>query len=58
MSTEIILHNDLCAGVEEILNYAWHNAVKYNFDPTIGNIHKEYLDRLKKTIGETKKTKC
>ncbi len=38
--------------VNEFLNYALHNAVKYKFDPVIGSIHLDYLERIKKIMDK------
>lgn len=50
-------NNEIC-DLEEMLDYAWHNAMKYRFDPVAGRIHEEYLEMLKniKKTQETEKT--
>lgn len=44
--------------LEEMIDYAWHNAMKYRYDPVASRIHQEYLTMMK-SIKEkkTQKTK-
>ena len=42
--------------IENLLDYAWKQAIKYRFDPVIGKIHSEYLEMVKETKNEIKKT--
>lgn len=42
--------------LEEMIDYAWHNAIKYRFDPVAGRIHEEYLTMIK-NIKERKTQK-
>lgn len=42
------------SGLENLINHAWHNALKYRFDPFMGQIHEEYLQMLKELKKEIK----
>lgn len=42
------------SGLENLINHAWHNALKYRFDPFMGRIHEEYLQMLKELKKEIK----
>jgi len=46
--------------IEDLLNHAWQNAIKYRYDPVAGRIHEEYLQMLKniKKEIEEKGTIC
>lgn len=33
--------------IDEMIEFAWRNAIKYRFDPVAGRIHSEYLEMLK-----------
>lgn len=48
------------AHVEDLLNHAWRNAIKYRFDPVVGRIHEEYLQLIKniKKELEEKESTC
>lgn len=41
-------HTKICmCQVEEMIEYAWKQALKYRFDPVAGRIHEEYLSMIK-----------
>ena len=42
--------------IEELIDYAWQNAIKYRFDPVASRIHEEYLSMMK-SIKEKKTQK-
>lgn len=44
------------SSIEDMVEIAWQQAIKYRFDPVVGRIHEEYLDMLKKVRQEYKKS--
>lgn len=33
--------------IEDLIDYAWRQAIKYRFDPIVGKIHADYLEMVK-----------
>lgn len=45
-------HSIALAGLQELREIAWQKALKYRFDPVLGQTHEEYLQALNGLIKE------
>lgn len=56
MTNSVYHKNEHVREVNELVDYALHNAIKYKFDPVVGKIHQDYLNvakELKKKIDNS-----
>lgn len=54
VNTEKTQYNTLLRSLQELRDIAWIQALKYRFDPAIGQAHAEYLDVLNGILKECK----
>jgi len=57
MTNELIVKTIDLHYLEDIIDYAWQQAIKYRYDPVASKIHEDYLEILKKIKTSTDATK-
>lgn len=49
MKNKIYCKNQALMQIEDLIEYAWKQTIKYRYDPFIGRIHQDYLKMIKET---------